>query len=349
MVAIPANRVAAFLAKPDPAVRAVLVYGQDAGLVGERAQALCAALAAREKPAGEIQRLDDHDFDNDPDRLAVELFTVPMFGGAKIVRVAASRRVNTNMLKALLTGPPLAGSLVVEGGNLRREDALRGLFEKTQGAAAIACYADEGATLDALVSEVLGAAKLAISPDARAELLSRLGADRALSRAEIEKLALFAAGAERIEVDHVEAAVGDVSAMAIDRILDAAAVGDAAAALSECDRALAAGESPQAVILLAQRHFLRLHRIRADMEGGRSLEDVFRQMRPQPHFRQRAALERQCRLWSLRLLTEALGRIAATAKAARLASAIEVAHAERLLLEIARLARQSQARGRARA
>ena len=339
MVAIRSQNAQAFLAKPDASIRAFLFFGTDAGMVSERAQKLAARLAERETPPGEIVRLDEADLDGDPDRLAVELLTVPMFGGAKIVRAIAGRRINAASLKPLLAGPPLPGALIVEAGNLRPDEGLRPLFEANAMAAAVGCYADEEASLAGLVGEVLTAAGLKIAPEAREELIARLGADRALSRSEIEKLALYAAGAGTIDIDHVEAIVGDASEMAIDRVIAAAASGDAAAALAECDRAVAAGESPQLVIIMLERHFHRLHRTRAGLDAGRTIDDALRQMRPPLPFKQRALFERQCRQWTTAGLTAALARITATAKAARLGSALEHVHTERLLLEIARMAR----------
>ena len=343
MVAIKPQNAASFLAKPDPALRAILLYGSDAGSVSERAQKLAALFAARETPPGEIVRLDDADLDGDPDRLSIELLTMPMFGGSKIVRTSQGRRVTAATLKSLLS-EPLPGVLIVEAGNLRPDEGLRGLFEKSASAAAIGCYADEGASLTALIAEVLGAAGLKITPEAREELAHRLGADRALSRSELEKLCLYAAGAGTVEIDHVETIVGDASELAIDRVLNSAAMGDAQAALAECDRALASGESAQLIILMAQRHFQRLQRTRAGVEAGRPLDEMLRQMRPPIHFKQRAGFERQCRLWSSAQLGQALARIGAAAKAARLGSTLEAAHAERLLLELARMARQAAAR-----
>ena len=106
MVAIKSQSAGSFLARPDPAIRAILLFGSDAGLVSERAQKLAMTLAKRETPEGEIVRLDEADLDGDPDRLAVELLTVPMFGGAKIVRTQQSRRVTAATLKPLLEGAP---------------------------------------------------------------------------------------------------------------------------------------------------------------------------------------------------------------------------------------------------
>ena len=45
--------------------------------------------------------------EDDPDRIFVELQTAPMFGGRKIVRAAAGRRVTAAQLKALVEGGDL--------------------------------------------------------------------------------------------------------------------------------------------------------------------------------------------------------------------------------------------------
>lgn len=340
MVAIKSNQASSYLAKPDPSVRAFLLYGPDAGSVSERAQILANLIAKRESPPGEVLRLDDSDLETDSDRLSVELLTVPMFGGAKVIRATAGRRINAAHLAPLLEAG-FAGALVVEGGNLKADDKLRALFEKSAKAAAIGCYADEGASLDGLVSEVLGAAKLEISPEARQELVGRLGADRVLSRAELEKLALYAHGAKRIELEHVEAIVGDAADLAVDQVVAAACTGDVRLALATSDRAISSGESGQSIILAAERHFQRLHRVRAGIDSGRSLDDVTRGFRPPLHFRAKAELERQCRAWSTANVGLALSRISDAVKRSRTTGSDEVVLAERLLVEIARLARAS--------
>ena len=339
MVAIKANQATSFLNKPDPKIRCVLLFGPDAGLVSERSQKLAQLLATREKPPGEVVRMDDTDLENDLDRLSVELLTVPMFGGAKIVRANAGRRLNAALVKPLLEGPALPGALIVEAGALRPDEGFRALFEKSAAAVAIACYPDEGASLDDLVGEVLRAAKLEIAPEARQELLARLGADRVLSRGEVEKLTLYAHGAGRIELAHVEAIVGDASEMAVDQVVSAAASGNTAVALAECDRAVAGGDSAQSIILAAERHFQRMHKLRAGMDGGKSLDELMRYMRPPLPFKAKAELERQCRAWTEPRIMTALVRTAEAVKGSRTTGADEQVLAERLLIELARLAR----------
>jgi len=341
MVAVKAHQAETFLKPPGPSYAAILFYGTDAGLVAERAALLARMLAAREEPPGEIIRLDDADLDADADRLAIELQTMPMFGGSKIVRAIAGRRINANALQSVVGSDSLAATLIVEAGNLRPNDSLRALFEKSAKAAAVACFPDEVHDLEALIRTTLKRHGLAIGPEAREVLLARVGADRALSRGEIEKLALYAAGKSEVEVSDVEAIVGDASELTIDRILTAAASGNAARAVAEFGRAVASGESPQAIIAATQRYFQRLHRIRSDIDQGRSFEDAIRQLRPPVHFKQKDALGLQCRTWTTARLTQALSRVAQAAKAARLSGALEEAVAEELLMGLAAAVRPS--------
>jgi len=341
MVAVKAHQAETFLKPPGPSYAAILFYGTDAGLVAERAALLARMLAAREEPPGEIIRLDDADLDADADRLAIELQTMPMFGGSKIVRAIAGRRINANALQSVVGSDSLAATLIVEAGNLRPNDSLRALFEKSAKAAAVACFPDEVHDLEALIRTTLKRHGLAIGPEAREVLLARVGADRALSRGEIEKLALYAAGKSEVEVSDVEAIVGDASELTIDRILTAAASGNAERAVAEFGRAVASGESPQAIIAATQRYFQRLHRIRSDIDQGRSFEDAIRQLRPPVHFKQKDALGLQCRTWTTARLTQALSRVAQAAKAARLSGALEEAVAEELLMGLAAAVRPS--------
>ena len=342
MVAVKAHQAQNFLKPPGPRYSAILFYGTDAGLVAERANALATMIAKRDDPPGEIIRLDDADLESDPDRLAVELQTVPMFGGSKIVRATTGRRIGTAAIRPLLENDMLASTLIVEAGNLRPNDSLRSLFEKSSKSAAVACFPDEAHDLEALIRETLKCHGLTVSPEARDLLLARVGADRALSRGEIEKLALFAKGKTEIDVGDIDAIVGDASELAIDKVVSSAASGDSARAVTEFSRALASGENAQFIILALQRYIQRLHRFRCELDAGRTLEETLRQSRPPIHFKQKDAIARQCRIWSSTNLAEAVRRAGRAAKVARLSGTLDEAITEQLLLDLSAAARDGQ-------
>jgi len=338
MAAIKSHQAPAFLKKPDAAITAILVFGTDAGLVTERAKQAADTWAKLEDPPGDVLRIDDPDLETDPDRLSVELGTLPMFGGRKVVRTTLGRRVNADLLKPLVAEGPLPATLVVEAGNLKPTDALRKLFEKEAHAAALACYPDEGRDISGVIREVMTAHGLRIAPDAEDLLVARLGADRGMSRGEIDKLALYCMDRQTIEAEDVDAIVGDASELAMDRIVMAASGADGARALREFTRASISGESPQAVIAALQRHFIKLHRVQAEVSAGRSVGDALKTLRPPLHFKQRDAFSAQIRAWSGPRLTKALATISEAALQARRSSDIDHILTERLLLLLARMA-----------
>lgn len=339
MVAVKHHQAESFVKTLDKRICAVLFYGPDAGLVCERAQRLAKSLAGQGPDQGEILQFEDADLDADPDRIVVELQTLPMFGGRKIIRARAGRRIAAPLLKPLIEAGGLQGFLIVEAGNLRGDEGLRGLFEKSAIAAAVACYADSDEDLAQLARTVLKSHGLEIAPDALDLLVARVGADRAVSRGEIEKLALYALGKSAVDIDDIDAIVGEASELHLDQIAQAAASGDGAKAVIDADRAVGAGDGAQAVLLGVQRYFLRLHKIRAAIDQGRPADDVLRQQRPPLPGKVRDALLAQCRLWSMAKLTFALGEIASAVKASRQTGALDEILAERLLLRLALMAK----------
>jgi len=340
MVAVKAANADRFINRLDPAIRAVLVYGMDPGRIAELASRAAVALSHRTDPAGEIVRIDDADLEDNPDRLIIELETVSMFAEAKVIRTTTGRRVNANLLKPVLEGAPPPTALVIEAGNLKPSDALRKAAEKSGWIGAIACYADSERDLGDLIDEMVAAAGKSIAPSARDLLCARLGADRALSRGEIEKLTLYAAQKDQISDGDVDAIVGDATAATVDRIAIATADGKTADALADMARILTAGQSEQTILLAVQRHFLVLHRVRSFLDSGKRLDDVLRQMRPPLHFSLRDAVTRQTRAWPQVRLNHAISRIQATITTGRSGGPIPtVATCDRLIMELCRLAR----------
>src|ERR1700735_2865113 len=216
MVAIKAADADAFVAQPDPARPVVLVFGPDAGLVSERANALIKASVDDPNDPFALPRLEGEDISANPSRFVKEPQTMPLFGGRRAVWVKAGSRNIAPAVEALLALPRIECRVIIEAGELRRNAPLRALCERAKNAAALPCYADTERDRARLIDEEMRAAGLKLSPDARAMLIPLLGGDRAASRSEIAKLALYASGGGEVGVDDVTAVVSDASALAID-------------------------------------------------------------------------------------------------------------------------------------
>ena len=164
---------------------------------------------------------------------------------------------------------------------------------------AIACYADGAREIDALIAVEMRAAKLTIDDDAREHLSSLLGADRALSRQELVKLATYMHGAARVTLADVEAICGDAAEHSLDDLVDAVFEGDLESADSVFQTLLDSGTAPDRMISVASQHAARLAQMRIQMDGGRRSEDVVRGARPQIFFKRQPGMIRQLGAWEL--------------------------------------------------
>src|SRR3981189_1559692 len=209
MVALKGADIDKFVARPDSTRPVVLVFGPDAGLVRERAEALVRASIDDAKDPFQLARLDGDDLASEPTRLVEEANTIPLFGGRRAVWVKAGSRNFAPAVEALVAAASPDCRVVIEAGDLRRTAPMRALCERAKNAVALPCYADTERDLVRLIDDELRDAGLAISPEARSALVPLLGGDRLASRHEIAKLALFARGKAQVELDDVMAVVAD--------------------------------------------------------------------------------------------------------------------------------------------
>jgi DNA polymerase III subunit delta len=338
---VKAHQAEAFLRKPPKGLTAVLFYGADPGQVSERATTFAKTLAAEPGNPGEILRINDADLGDDPDRLGVELRTISMFGGRRIVRLQAETRLRPDLLAGLLdSSPKLEGFLIVEAGDLKSDSKVKALFVEATTAAAVACSGDDDDALSSMLDTMLAQSVSQIEPDARAALLALLGADRTLSRAEIDKLLIYAGPATTIREADVAAIVGDAAELALDDVVAATFSGQAGEALRQCDRALGSGETAQSLLLALQRHVLRLAQARSLLDQGRSMDAVFRGMRPPLFGKARDALTGQLRTWSGGKTERAVAGVQAAIAASRQTGAPDRELCEQLLLQLATLAQR---------
>jgi DNA polymerase III subunit delta len=293
------------LAKPDPAIRVVLLYGDDEGLVAERAEKFARAVTGTD---GDHLRLDPAVLSENPGRIADEAHAIPMFGGKRAIsiRIAGNRSLE-KALEEVLNNPPLDSWIVVIAGELRKSSPLRKLAETNARVWAIPCYADSDRDLDRIIDEETRNAALAIAADARIALKGLIGSDRLISRSEVQKLCLYAADKGAITLDDVRAVVGEASAFAVDETIDALAEGNAGA-LDRGYRRLISSGTPGVVIAgAALRHFNFLQKARARMDGGEQPESLVRRAVPPIYpFSRQNSVAKQIERWTAARVERAL-------------------------------------------
>ena len=340
MTAVKAAQVDAFVARPNPAQPVVLIYGSDAGLVRERAEALVRATVDDLNDPFSLVRLEGDALAVEPSRLVEEANTIPLFGGQRAVWVKAGARQFTPAVETLLGAAPKECRVVIEAGELRKNAPLRVLCEKARNAAVLPCYPDDARALPLLIDAEMRAAGLAIAPEARAALVPLLGGDRLASRSELQKLALYARGQERVELADVAAVVTDASDLTLDSLVDAVFAGKLPEVEFQFTKARNAGTSAGAILYAAARHVSLLHKARLAIDDGQPADSAVGGM--WLHFSRVPLAQAALKAWPAARLQAVITQIADATLQTRLNADLAETIAQRLLLSLAMSARRKE-------
>src|SRR4051812_10011693 len=332
MVALRGKEIDAFLARPDPGRPIILLYGPDAGLVRERAEALLASAVDDPNDPFSLVKLDGDELSAEPSRLVDEAMTVPLFGGRRAIRVRAGSRSFASGVDTLAETPIRDCRIVIEAGELRPESPLRKACERARTAVAIGCYPDGERELAKLIDDELRLSSLRIAPDARAALTALLGGDRQASRNELKKLALYAHGQGEVTLDDVMAVVADASELKIDPIVDGAFAGKPDLVETEFAKAMVAGTYPGMIISAAQRHAAWLHKTSLAVAEGTAVSTLLDSGFPRLHFSRKPSAEVALRNFSPARLVGIIEQLATAALEMRKQAALAAVIAQRTLL-----------------
>src|SRR5258708_1464543 len=273
-VKIEPRQVEAFLKKPDPKIRGVAVYGNDDGLIAERAVALARTVCDDLKDPFRVVDIAGDVLKNDPARLADEFGAMSLMGGRRVIRVRPAGEETADALENLAAASAGDALIVIEGGNLTPRSALRALAETEDCLAALPCYMDTEAALEGLVERAARARGLPVDADALDWIVERLGGDRGQSRSEVDKLLLYKEGdgSKTVALDDAIAVLGDTAAIGIDDVIAATFDGELVALDRALDRVFSEGGNPVQLVRALQRHADQLHLVAGHAAKGGNLE-----------------------------------------------------------------------------
>jgi DNA polymerase-3 subunit delta len=334
-----AYEVDGWLARPDPRICIVLLYGPDRGLVAERARTFARNSGLPLDDPFSVVRLDAGEIEREDGRLLDEARTISMFSDRRLLwlRNAGAQKRLADDIKLLIAEPPRDAIILIEAGDLKKGVGLRAVVEGAAVAMALPCYGDEDKDLDTVIDEELAKAGMTITLEARQALRGNLGGDRLASRGEIEKLVLYAHGASEITLDDISSLSGNVSGQSLDDAVDALLEGKVnafdAIFTRHCQNG---GGQPFLVLAAAMRQFQAIQAMRGTIETGRqNAAGAVAAQRPPIFFARRKLMERAVERWNSDALTRALARLHAAVLQTRRRPDLSVALARQALLGIA--------------
>lgn len=304
-----ASQTSGFLAKPDPHVRAVLLYGPNAAAVREAATRLAAwALGPNPDSFGETI-LYEAALARDAACLGDALEAQSLLGGATLVRV----RIEGDLAAgALLAAAEMLGNpatqcafLLLEAGDLPKASKIRLAFEAGAHLAALPFYEDEEQDLLRMARARLKEAGVALDRAAMEQFAALMPQDRGLMYNEIDKVIAFS-GPECSPPD----AADIMALLAADGENDAHDAGQSALLGHGAEAALAlsdlVGFSGVSALRALEQRLLRLLEARNLVESGLSPRDASKRLRPPVFWKETDSFEAQLRLWTPAMLASAL-------------------------------------------
>lgn len=238
-------------------VRAVLIYGPDAGQVDEYCDR---AVEKLQIDKDNLFALDSDELREKQDALFAESCSPSMFGGRKMVIISGATDGCAKQIAELVEHPGLCATVIVAGGDLRAGGGLRTLFEGGAKIAALPCYTDDARALANLIRKELSAdAGIAqITPDAMAYMTSHLGGDRGITRGFLAKIALYVDDKKIVELEDVEKCLPDTGAADMDDFLYSLTAGHIQQTMMALDRLLYDNAEPNMLVRMLDGHFKKL-------------------------------------------------------------------------------------------
>lgn len=306
------HEVDAFINRPNNSFPIILLYGPDKGLVSERAKIFAKATKLPLEDPFTVIRMEGDEVEKNPGMLHDEAMTISMFGGKRLIwiRNISGQKPFADLIKHLAAEPPQDAIILMEAGDLKKGAALRTAVENGSAAMALPCYNDDARGIDGVIDDVLSAAHLQISGDARQLLRISLGGDRLASRGELEKLCLYAQGKTRIELEDIRACIGDVSMVSTDEIIDALLLGDMQNFNSAFDRLITSGTAPFLILNAAIRQFQQLQMMRYSVDVEcKTPATIIASARPPFFYTRRKKMEKALSCWQASSITRAGERL----------------------------------------
>ena len=298
-----ARRIEAIVADPGK-LRAVLLFGEDEGLIRDLAARLVRNVAGSLTDPFLVVDIERDNLAS----LRSEMASLSLMGGRKVVRLREATDAATAAVQSALEVDG-GGLLVLEGYGLTNKSRLKSALEKSEFAGVFACYPMEKPALMQMVRGAMAADQIAIDADTVGWLADHLGADRGVSQTELDKLALYAGPKGRIDIEDAQLCVGDLSGLSLDDAAFAAISGEVTAADRALELALAEGGTAIGVLRAVSGQVQRVARVLNQISDGAGMDDALRALRPPVFFKREAAFRTAVRRWDAGSVAAALDRL----------------------------------------
>ncbi len=278
-------QIEGYFKKPDINIKAVLLYGQNEGLIAEYVKKLVLTVSADLYDPFSVVYLNWDDVKGDVGALVSEYNSQSLMGSRRVVVLKDADNNLAKPLAEMLESSKSDTLLVISGGaSLNSRSVLVTLANTEKYIAAVACYEDRDENIASSARILLLERGITFPNDAFMLLCARLSNDRKSNVNEIEKLVTYVGTKKHFEVEDVRAVVFDQAISGIDDLCFYTFSGVKLKALNSLKYLLNEGVEEVQIVRALTRHVNKLLEGKAQTESGLSSLDAAKKVLPKNMF-----------------------------------------------------------------
>ncbi len=287
-----------YLKKPEPEIKAFVIYGGNDGLVAEYVKSLTLTVSKDLYDPFQVVYFNGSDITGEPANLFAEYTARSLMGGRRVIVVKDADNNLTKHLKVLLEGTPSDTLLLIASSSLNKKSSLVTLGEGRDDMAVIACYEDRDEDIFSTARKMLVDNNLMISNEALQLLCARLSNDRRTNIGEIEKLITYMGDKKNVSIEDIQDVIADQSASSSDDLCYYTACGYSDKSQKSLRKLLNEGEEPVSIIRSMVYHFYKILNCLANMEKGDTPEKAMQKLTPRIIYFRESAFKKQLAIWN---------------------------------------------------
>lgn len=274
----------------------IVAYGDDGGQARTLIQNFIEASGTPSDDPFLFSAIDLDDLAAEPHKLLEAAQTIGFGGGLRVIHLkgitaeigAANQRALTEAIKACLSADLQDVLIVAAAPGLDAKVALVKTLEKASNGAAIRCFMANAGDIRAQIQAVFQPLGQTVATDAMAWLCENLGADAAITKNELEKLAIYTHGQSEIILEDCLSVVAGAPTGTVFQLCDAVGQRNTAQVDALLSKLLAEGEDVNMVFALVIRHLRRIAEAQEHVAAGTPPSEAIKRLAPPVFFGQPA-------------------------------------------------------------
>lgn len=286
-----------YLKKPEPQIKAFVVYGANDGLVNEYVKKLIATVSKDLYDPFAVAYFNGSDVNADIGSLVAEYSSQSLMGGRRVVIVKDADNNLTKHLKTMFDDSKSDTLVILASTALNKKSSLVSLGEDREDMGLIACYEDRDEDIFATARSLFVENNFTINNEALQLLCSRLSNDRKTNLGELEKLITYMGDKKTISTDDIQNCISDQSNSNTDDINFFAAGGQTEKAIKSFRKMINEGTEVISIIRSMSYHFTKILTVKGVMEKGETLDKAMFKLQPRVIFFRENSFKHQVAIW----------------------------------------------------